>query len=63
MIVLSRIYEIVEALARLRKGGHIEWVEKDEDLLDDLWWYQGKGHGHDSGRRKGNGICSGFIIG
>jgi hypothetical protein len=50
MIVTSRVYEVVKTLACLRKGGHIEWVEKEEDLLDDLWWYQGEGDGHnDSG--------------
>jgi hypothetical protein len=58
MIVLGRVYEVVKALACLRKRGHIEWVEKDEDLLNDLWWYQGERHGRHGGRRKGNGISS-----
>ena len=50
MIALDRVYEVVKPLACLRKGGHIEWVEKDEDLFDDLRWYQVEGHGHhDSG--------------
>lgn len=58
MIVFGGVYEVVEALACLREGGHIEWVEKDEDLLYDLWWHQGECHGHHESQRKGNGICS-----
>jgi len=59
MIALNRVYEVVKPLACLRKGVHIEWVKKDEDLLDYLWWYEDEGHRHhDSGRRKGNGIYS-----